>query len=111
MEGSDRRPSTLQCRARGVHCDAFNRHGLLPGSCATFERHRTERNAESIGDEPEQQVVRGAVDRWCREPDFERVAMSTTDLGAGRPGLDMELDTDTTGNCSDHTCQLLALGC
>jgi hypothetical protein len=28
--------------------------------------------------------------------------MPSTDLGAGRPGLDMDLNTDTTGNCSDH---------
>ena len=67
-------------------------------------------SAEPVSDETEQQVVRGAIDRWGREPDLERVAMPTTDLGAGRPGLDMELNTDTTGNCSDHDCWLRATG-
>ena len=62
-------------------------HQLVPGLSAADELEVGRGYIEQVGEEPEQRLVGGALDRWRGKPHDENLASSARHLGAAAAGL------------------------
>lgn len=62
---------------------------LLSAALAADNADISPGDAKGIGYKAQQVLVGFAIYRWCLEPDFQSVAVETTELVAAGIGLDM----------------------
>jgi hypothetical protein len=65
---------------------------LAAGSVTASNTNRGTGNAEPLRDEADQRVVRGSVDRRCRDSDADRVTVPACDLGCAGSKHHVDLD-------------------
>ena len=69
---------------------AIQTHTLMSSARAGFDVHGIERKRQSLRQKPDQLFVGGAIDRWSRNSNLQRIAVNS-DTGCSRSfRLDMD---------------------
>ena len=73
--------------------DAIDRNDLFSRRVARHHSHGPTRDAEAVGQQPRERLVRPAIDRRRRHPDLERIAQEPSDFGPSRPGAQPDIES------------------
>src|SRR4029077_423458 len=83
---------TSSLTPRSCASSAFDHHAFLPGLEPGGDAHIAPRHAIVLGEELDQRLVRFVIDRGCRQPDLDALAMPACKLRALRTRLHMHLE-------------------